>query len=188
MASSAKLNAEGARQSTEHESIPDSGSLQVPAAESSASSSNGSGSETVTPILGSPASKELTPSLQSPASRKASTGTTQTRQPLSMVPVSQPQKGPLALNKFILYENRTRFYIVASNTSDSRHRILKIDRTSQDELIVHEDDTIYTGKQMTGVLKMLEDGNKGSGGLGKARVFFGIAGERDFSMLKDLPK
>lgn len=85
---------------------------------------------------------------------------------------------PLALNKFILYENRTRFYVVASNTSDSRHRIMKIDRTApQEELVVQEDEAVYTGKQMSGVLKMLEDGNRASGGLGKARVIFGIAGE-----------
>ncbi|KAF8584424.1 hypothetical protein K439DRAFT_1646939 [Ramaria rubella] len=88
----------------------------------------------------------------------------------------QPNKGPLTLNKFVLYENRSRFYVVASNTSDSRHRMLKIDRTVQDELIIMEDDAIYSGKQMSNVLKMLEDGNKGAGGLGKARVFFGIAG------------
>jgi hypothetical protein len=88
----------------------------------------------------------------------------------------QPNKGPLSLNKFVLYENRSRFYVVASNTSDSRHRMLKIDRTVQDELIIMEDDAIYSGKQMSNVLKMLEDGNKGAGGLGKARVFFGIAG------------
>lgn len=69
-----------------------------------------------------------------------------------------------------------RFYIVASNTSDSRHKIIKIDRTSQDELEVVEDETVYSGKQMSAMLKMLEDGNRGSGGLGKARVFFGIAG------------
>jgi hypothetical protein len=31
---------------------------------------------------------------------------------------------------------------------------------------------------MSAMLKMLDDGNKGSGGLGKARVFFGIAGRR----------
>jgi len=54
--------------------------------------------------------------------------------------------------------------------------MLKIDRTVQDELHITEDDAIYTGKQMSNVLKMLEDGNKGAGGLGKARVFFGIAG------------
>ncbi len=84
-----------------------------------------------------------------------------------------------ACNKFILYENRSRFYVVESNTSDSLHRILKIDRTSQDELLVIEDEAVYTGRQMTAMLKMLEDGNKASGGLGKPRVFFGIIGTRD---------
>ena len=82
----------------------------------------------------------------------------------------------LAFNKFILYENRLRYFVIASNTTDSRHRIIKIDRTSQDELSVFEDEAVYTGKQMSAMLKMLEDGNKSSGGLGKARVFFGIAG------------
>ena len=82
----------------------------------------------------------------------------------------------LVFNKFVLYENRLRFYIVASNTSDSRHRIIKIHRTSQDELVVDEDEMVYSGRQMSSVLKMLEDGNRGSGGLGRARVFFGIAG------------
>lgn len=83
----------------------------------------------------------------------------------------------LAFNKFILYENRLRYFVIASNTTDSRHRIIKIDRTSQDELSVFEDEAVYTGKQMSAMLKMLEDGNRSSGGLGKARVFFGIAGE-----------
>ncbi|RDX41180.1 hypothetical protein OH76DRAFT_1365037 [Lentinus brumalis] len=97
-----------------------------------------------------------------PASAKA----TQTR----------PDDHSLTFNKFILYENRLRFYVVASNTSDSRHRIIKIDRTSQDELDIVEDEAVYSGKQMSAMLKMLEDGNKQCGGLGKARVFFGIAG------------
>ncbi|KAH9027676.1 SacI homology domain-containing protein [Lactarius hengduanensis] len=82
----------------------------------------------------------------------------------------------LACNKFILYENRSRFYVVASNASDSLHRIIKIDRTSQDELVVIEDEAVYTGRQMTAMLKMLEDGNKTSGGLGRPRVFFGLLG------------
>ena len=84
----------------------------------------------------------------------------------------------LAFNKFILYENRLRFYVVASNTSDSLHRIIKIDRTAQDELVVIEDEAVYSGRQMTAMLKMLEDGNKGSGGLGRPKVFFGIIGSR----------
>ncbi|TFK37658.1 SacI homology domain-containing protein [Crucibulum laeve] len=79
-------------------------------------------------------------------------------------------------NKFILYENKLRFYIIASNAADSRHRIMKVDRTTQDELTVIEDEAEYSGKQMTAMLKMLDDGNKASGGLGKPRVFFGIAG------------
>lgn len=123
--------------------------------------------------------KESTPSLTSHTSRKQSVlGPSAPRPFFSYVPPPHPQKVPLALNKFILYENRTRFYVVASNTSDSRHRIMKIDRTApQEELVVQEDEAVYTGKQMSGVLKMLEDGNRASGGLGKARVIFGIAGE-----------
>ncbi|KAJ3758562.1 polyphosphoinositide phosphatase [Lentinula raphanica] len=80
---------------------------------------------------------------------------------------------PSPLNKFILYENKLRFYIIASNASDSRHRIIKIDRSVQDELVVVEDDAEYSGKQMSAMLKMLDDGNKNSGGLGKAKVIFG---------------
>ncbi|KAF8191450.1 polyphosphoinositide phosphatase [Mycena galopus ATCC 62051] len=92
------------------------------------------------------------------------------------LPMSSQKKAAPAFNKFILYENRLRFFIIASNTTDSRHRILKVDRTSQEELVVVEDDSEYSGKQMSAMLKMLDDGNKSSGGLGKARVFFGIAG------------
>ncbi|TFY57215.1 hypothetical protein EVG20_g8632 [Dentipellis fragilis] len=82
----------------------------------------------------------------------------------------------LDFNKFILYENRNRFYVIASNASDTLHRIVKVDRTSQEELTVVEDEATYTGRQMTAMLKMLEDGNKSSGGLGKAKTFFGIVG------------
>lgn len=91
-----------------------------------------------------------------------------------------PSNRFVAFNKFILYENKTRFFIVASNASDSRHRIIKIDRTIQcapgESLAVVEDESEYSGKQMSAMLKMLDDGNKSSGGLGKARVFFGVAG------------
>ena len=82
-----------------------------------------------------------------------------------------------AFNKFILYENRLRFFVIASNASDSRHRIIKIDRMTQEELNIFEDEAEYTGKEMSAMLKMLDDGNRASGGLGKAKVFFGIVGE-----------
>jgi len=94
----------------------------------------------------------------------------------SIIPLSTVHKLS-AFNKFILYENKLRFFIVASNASDSRHRIIKVDRTLQADLAVVEDDTDYSGKQMSNMLKMLDDGNKGSGGLGKPRIIFGIAGK-----------
>lgn len=96
--------------------------------------------------------------------------------PLTNIPAAYSRQST-AFNKFILYENRLRFYIIASNAADSRHRILKVDRTTQDELVVVEDEAEYSGKQMSAMLKMLDDGNKASGGLGRAKVFFGIAGD-----------
>ncbi|KAH7907384.1 SacI homology domain-containing protein [Hygrophoropsis aurantiaca] len=89
---------------------------------------------------------------------------------------SRPAAKASAFNKFILYENRLRFFIIASNASDSRHRIAKIDRTSPSDLNMVEDETEYSGKQMSAMLKMLDDGNKASGGLGKARIIFGVIG------------
>lgn len=82
----------------------------------------------------------------------------------------------MATSKFVLYENKRRFYIVSSDSADALHRLLRIDRTSQSELDVVEDDMVYSSKQMEEVLKMLEEGNRGSGGLTKSQPFFGIAG------------
>lgn len=118
-----------------------------------------------------------TPSLDTKASRtnlSTNAGPRSTQALSASVP--DVRGGSMAYNKFLLYETKHRFYIVASNTSESRHRITKIDRTSQDELVIVEDESLYTGKQMGDMLKMLEDGNRAQGGLGKARAFFGIAG------------
>ncbi|CCM03213.1 uncharacterized protein FIBRA_05337 [Fibroporia radiculosa] len=142
-------------------------------------------SNTVTPISQHSFSPihdpcDTTSLLKSDDSKNPSAGVTapSTRPPSSKAPpvLTEDISPSLVFNKFILYENRLRFYIVASNTSDSRHKIIKIDRTSQDELEVVEDEAVYSGRQMSAMLKMLEDGNRGCGGLGKARVFFGIAG------------
>jgi hypothetical protein len=82
-----------------------------------------------------------------------------------------------SLNKFVLYETKRRFYIVGTNTSDSIHRVLKIDRTSpQEELNIIEDKTVYSEKQLKQLLRMLDDGNRHTGGFTQAGVFFGIAG------------
>ncbi|KAG6878055.1 hypothetical protein C0993_000378 [Termitomyces sp. T159_Od127] len=93
-----------------------------------------------------------------------------------------PQPGPSifrsysTFTKFILYETRRNFYIIGSNAADSGHHIIRINRTTQDELDIIEDVVEYTGKEMSVMLKMLDDGNRASGGLGKARGIFGLAG------------
>ncbi|KAI0283105.1 SacI homology domain-containing protein [Russula aff. rugulosa BPL654] len=122
---------------------------------------------------------QLTPKrTKSPASFPSSSQQQlqQQRQKSSVPGSGSASVASLAFNKFILYENKSRFYVVASNTSDSLHRIIKIDRTAPDELVVIEDEVVYSGRQMTAMLKMLEDGNKASGGLGRPKVFFGIIG------------
>lgn len=154
---------------------PPSVHLHIP--QSTSTDSSG----TITPI------SQHSAALPSAAASTLDTASSKETQSLSTTLAGQPSTSKpaqprvddqsLAFNKFILYENRLRFYVVASNTSDSRHRIIKIDRTSQDELDAVEDEAIYSGKQMSKMLEMLENGNKGCGGLGRARMFFGVAGK-----------
>jgi hypothetical protein len=82
------------------------------------------------------------------------------------------------LNKFTLYESKTRFFIVASNNADTRHRLLQIDRTTvpQDELRLIDDGAVLSAKEMNAALKSLDEKNRAGGGIGKSRVIFGIAG------------
>ena len=94
----------------------------------------------------------------------------------------------MACNKFMLYESRSWFYVAASNTSESLHRIIKINRTAQDELVVIEDEAVYPGREMTDMLKMLEDGNKTSGGLSRPKIFFGIIGTRLLNLAREKKK
>ncbi|CAG8498388.1 1127_t:CDS:10 [Acaulospora colombiana] len=80
----------------------------------------------------------------------------------------------LVLNKFILYETKTNYYIVGSNLSDNRFRFLKIDRTSPNELNVIEDDGIYSKQEINDILAVLEEGNRVSGGLKTIVTAYGI--------------
>lgn len=94
-----------------------------------------------------------------------------------------------------MYETRTRLYIVASNQSDSRHRVLKIDRvpgaddgTPGGELNIVEDVAVYTDEQIKQLLAMIDEGNKPSGGLVKSvPLFYGIVGASCRSDFADRP-
>lgn len=97
--------------------------------------------------------------------------------PPNPTPTTSPMK-KMAPSKFVLYENKRKFFIVSSDSTDTLHRLLQVDRTSQSDLRVVEDDVIYTTRQMDDLLKMLEEGNRGTGGgLTKSQPFFGIAGK-----------
>ncbi|KAL4889530.1 polyphosphoinositide phosphatase Fig4 [Aspergillus ambiguus] len=70
------------------------------------------------------------------------------------------------MHKFSVYETATRFYVIGINISETRFRILKIDRTSETEdLSVADDDTVYNKREMNQLLDTIDDGNKSSGGL-----------------------
>lgn len=70
------------------------------------------------------------------------------------------------MHKISLYETATRFYMVGMDLSDTRFRILKIDRTSDtNDLVIVEDDIVYTKSEMSQLLDAIDDGNKISGGL-----------------------
>ncbi|EAW14517.1 phosphatidylinositol-3,5-bisphosphate 5-phosphatase [Aspergillus clavatus NRRL 1] len=70
------------------------------------------------------------------------------------------------VHKISLYETATRFYMVGMDLSDTRFRILKMDRTSEtDDLNIAEDDIVYTKREMSQLLDAIDDGNKSTGGL-----------------------
>ena len=80
------------------------------------------------------------------------------------------------MDKIVLYETKTRFYIVGSSRNESAFRILKIDRTSPYTIQILDDHVRYSRRQLEELLVMIDDGNKASGGLERVLSAFGIFG------------
>ncbi|XP_056015815.1 polyphosphoinositide phosphatase-like isoform X2 [Ostrea edulis] len=86
------------------------------------------------------------------------------------------------IQKVILYETKARFYIVGSNSTESRFRVLKIDRTEPKELAIHDDKVEYNKMEVRNLLTMIKSGNttkeskKTDSALIKTVSAFGIAG------------
>lgn len=79
--------------------------------------------------------------------------------------------------RFVLYETVSRFYLVGIDVSDSRHRILKIDRTTGNrELCISEDSGIYSKAELHELLNAIDDGNRSSGGLKLRTHTWGLLG------------
>ncbi|XP_023215935.1 polyphosphoinositide phosphatase-like [Centruroides sculpturatus] len=84
----------------------------------------------------------------------------------------------------IYYKGRNkvvRFFLVGSNNTQTKFRVLKIDRTELKELIVIDDKMEYTHKEIRDLLTMIDVGNRPrpgqkSSGLNRTVSAFGIVG------------
>jgi hypothetical protein len=80
------------------------------------------------------------------------------------------------LQKFTFYETKSKIYVVASNRKETLYRILKIDRASQTELQLFNDEAEYSKEDITDLLASLKEGNKYQGGLQEVSKGVGILG------------
>ncbi|XP_046877169.1 polyphosphoinositide phosphatase [Hypomesus transpacificus] len=86
------------------------------------------------------------------------------------------------VQKLVLYETRARYFLVGSNHAQTKHRVLKIDRTEPRDLVIIDDKHVYSQQEVRELLGRLDLGNrpkmgqKGSSGLSRAVSAYGIVG------------
>ncbi|XP_035535062.1 polyphosphoinositide phosphatase [Morone saxatilis] len=86
------------------------------------------------------------------------------------------------IQKMVLYETRARYFLVGTNQAQTKHRVLKIDRTEPKDLVIIDDKHVYSQQEVRELLGRLDLGNrtkigqKGSSGLSRAVSAFGIVG------------
>lgn len=80
------------------------------------------------------------------------------------------------LQKFRLYETRSKFYMIGRDKSRGIWRVLKIDREDALELNVIEDSTTYTEYECLELRKRIHEGNLKTGGLKFVTTCYGIIG------------
>eukprot|EP00064_Thunnus_orientalis_P010212 superscaffoldBa00001363_g10238 len=86
------------------------------------------------------------------------------------------------IQRMVLYETRARYFLVGSNQAQTKHRVLKIDRTEPKDLVIIDDKHVYNQQEVRELLGRLDLGNrtkigqKGSSGLSRAVSAFGIVG------------
>ncbi|XP_030749376.1 polyphosphoinositide phosphatase [Sitophilus oryzae] len=83
-----------------------------------------------------------------------------------------------SIQKMALYETKSKFYLVGSNNTQTRFRVLKIDRTEAKELDIYDDKIEYSAEEIHDLVNMIESGNRkvGAGGFSKVISAFGIVG------------
>ncbi|KAL5209642.1 hypothetical protein ABZP36_005265 [Zizania latifolia] len=80
------------------------------------------------------------------------------------------------LQKFRLYEIRSKFYLVGRDKTRTLWRVLKIDRMESTELGIEEDPTSYTENECKEFLWRIHEGNRLTGGLKFVTKCYGIVG------------
>ncbi|KAF7992786.1 hypothetical protein HCN44_005130 [Aphidius gifuensis] len=87
-----------------------------------------------------------------------------------------------SIQKIALYETKSRFYLMGSNNTLSRFRVLKIDRMEPKDLIVVDDKVEYNQNEIAELVNMIDDGNRNRAqrnkfsGVTKIVSAFGIVG------------
>lgn len=90
----------------------------------------------------------------------------------------EPGKMPeYKMHKFSLYETASRFILIGADAIDQSFRVLKIDRTAaQEDLVIDEDETVYTKEEINELMLAMDDGNKSSGGAKLRSTTWGLLG------------
>ncbi|QPG75892.1 phosphatidylinositol-3,5-bisphosphate 5-phosphatase [Brettanomyces nanus] len=93
----------------------------------------------------------------------------------------QPQQQPMTtkarkfgLTKYTVYVTSRRMYVVGSNTRETMFRIIEIDLTSPEKLIIMEDNVYFNRTEIIDVLNGLEESSEG--GLTKKITAVGLLG------------
>ncbi|XP_059046307.1 polyphosphoinositide phosphatase [Achroia grisella] len=83
-----------------------------------------------------------------------------------------------SIQRIALYETKARFYLIGSNNTQTRFRVLKIDRTESRELTLVDDKVEYNKQEIHQLLNMIGFGNRPGklGGFNKLVSAFGIVG------------
>nr|XP_022910134.1 polyphosphoinositide phosphatase-like [Onthophagus taurus] len=81
-----------------------------------------------------------------------------------------------SIQKIVLYETKQNFYLIGTNNTQTRYRVLKIDRTEPKELIIHDDKVEYTRDEIHDLVCMIEGSNRQRSGVSNVISAFGIIG------------
>ncbi|VEU20782.1 DEKNAAC101669 [Brettanomyces naardenensis] len=115
------------------------------------------------------------PTTQSqPPSQPQSLPQSQTQIQTVTEPLATTKPKKFGLTKYTVYVTSRRMYVVGSNTRETVFRILEIDLTSQEKLIIMEDNVYFNRTEIMDVLNGLEESSEG--GLTKKITAVGLLG------------